>query len=925
MGAIDWLLHSGPFEGKYAFTRLSIVGIAVLVAATWHPCQAGEVEFEAVIPHSCSSSHKQIRREMTYGPFPDGDITLSGWSSSRALDWGEGADCFYEHHRTAWRADPYRWVRTERIQGESTQYGESAAWLFGHRGGTVSVCLTVGIEGKIFPEGSEDIGDVWGYTRLKGDFFVLFSRLWPEPCGDFTFEVLPDNAAELGTLQSNSWSGAGVGGIPVHDELQLSCSGYLPPGEYLLKYSDISVSASIDRPGCDWAGGEVHYGSCSADFYGVGTASFELDGVSGGVTYDPSDETENAPPVATFECTLGHVTEDAIANVQIGWHRVEDGWEATYVPAGAMYTLDATGSYDPEMQDAAENGIVSYAWSITDADGNAVDASIVSLGESSGAVLFRHAGLYDITLTVSDHAGLQSTTSKTMSVEFPQVCVFGGRFSDNMQWGTASVNGAIVPILTSGAAGWPDIHILYRHEDKFVIWDGFLEHLTTPTSQGKTYFYVTRNESIGAVAEVSAEDALTHPDWPDNAIIVGGYERFDASTMTYVSASGFAIAVQAVMDALYAAQSLSEIEGVVEQGETVGHTIPVDANATDLRAALSWPGSLLVLTLTAPDGSTRTSTPSQLLSESTGATHHAVVIENPLPGMWQLDVDGIEVTTGGEDYGLAVAASTPLRLEAETEAGNTDGGSPVIIRAELSDQAGVVDTVTVSATIVHPDTSKVELPLTLESRAADGSEQGLSFSGEYAGSSERGWHDMTVVAEGTLVDGSDFVRTTRTRFWQGSTGLTVSRIAFAGDRDLDQGWQTADGRILLTNNSDEDRWMVIPFVSGEHRNDFSACSPQEELLYERGWRVPAGETIAWSWYFRPSETGLREATINFVCVDALGRFLPTQTIAVTGVGKTDSAPGVLILPGAGCGALSIYTLLAVCLAMTHLRQRRGFV
>ena len=907
-----WLLGSGRFEGKHAFAGLSIVGIAVLVATT---CQAGEVVFEAVIPYSCSTGDRRILREMTYGPLPDGSITLSGWSSSRALDWGEGQNCFYERHRTAWYADPYRWIRTESIQGENRQCGEPAAWVFGHRGGTVSVCLSVGIEGKIFAEGCEDIGDAWGYTELKGDFYVLFFRLWPEPCGNFWFEVLPDNAAQLGTVKNNYWSGAGVGGIPVHDELQLSCSGYLPPGEYLLSRSSVTVSASID----------AYCGSGDADFHGTGTASFVLDGVGGGVTYDPSDETENAPPVATFACTLGHVTENAIANVQIGWHRVEDGWEATYVPAGAMYTLDATGSYDPDMPDAADNGIVSYAWSITDADGNAVDASIVSLGESSGAVLFRHAGQYDIALTVSDHAGLETTTSKTVSVEFPQVCLFGGRFSNNMQWGTASVNGAIVPILTSGAAGWPDIHILYRHEDKFVIWDGFLEHLTTPTSRGKTYFYVTRGESIGAVAAVSAEDARTHPDWPDNAIIVGGYEGFDASTMTYTGASGFAIAAQAVIDALYAAQSLSEVEGVVGQGETVGHGIPVDAGATDLRAALSWPGSLLVLRLTAPDGRTHTSTPGQLVGESTGATHHAVVIRDPMPGTWQLDVEGIEVAPGGEDYGLVVGASTALRLEAEMEGDSTEGSGRATIRAELSDQAQVVDAVSVSATIVRPDTGKVELPLMLESRGADSPEQGLEFSGEYAESSARGWYDVKVVAEGTLADGSKFVRTTRTRFWQGPTGLTVSGSACAGNRELDQGWQAADARILLTNNSDEDRWIVTHFVGGAHRNDFSARRPEDESLHERGWRIPAGETIEWPWYFRPSETGLREATINFICVDALGRFLPTQSVAVTGMGDTASVPGAVFLRGPRCGLLSIHSLLVVCLGMTQLRRRRRSV
>ncbi len=131
--------------------------------------------------------------------------------------------------------------------------------------------------------------------------------------------------------------------------------------------------------------------------------------------------------------------------------------------------------------------------------------------------------------------------------------------------------------------------------------------------------------------------------------------------------------------------------GTATTGQT-GHSLTVDESVTTARIGIDWSGSDLDLALVNPTGQTINHTNVDQypnISLEIGDTYEIYVIENPMPGHWEMLVDAVDVPPGGEEYRVYALFRTPITAELQTDKDIYLQGEPMQLTVTLSDPAPI--------------------------------------------------------------------------------------------------------------------------------------------------------------------------------------------------------------------------------------------
>jgi hypothetical protein len=156
--------------------------------------------------------------------------------------------------------------------------------------------------------------------------------------------------------------------------------------------------------------------------------------------------------------------------------------------------------------------------------------------------------------------------------------------------------------------------------------------------------------------------------------------------------------------------ALTEIaQGQIGTGQTASHVLPVDTSDGSL-FTLSWLGGSLLLTLSTPGGLTIDPTyaldhPGEVLHTTTPASSGlagsaSYYFTDTIPGLWTLNVHGVDTVAGRAEYATHVAIESRLTFTATTDAEWYEQGAAAQLTAVLE---GDVKAATVQALVHRPD------------------------------------------------------------------------------------------------------------------------------------------------------------------------------------------------------------------------------
>jgi hypothetical protein len=209
-------------------------------------------------------------------------------------------------------------------------------------------------------------------------------------------------------------------------------------------------------------------------------------------------------------------------------------------------------------------------------------------------------------------------------------------------------------------------------------------------------------------------------------------------------------------------QDVLRITGTIHPGEVLASSFVIDGSATDATVGVEWPGSVVGLTLLAPDGTVYTeSDPGAGNTFLGGPTSAFFKLASPMPGTWGAYVTGVSVAAGGEPYTVFARVASPIIADFGTTPASFAVGDHGTIQVRLSDGAPILGA-TVLATLTPPAGSgRAAQSLTFfddglhgDGAAGDGT-YGASFVAGVAGP---GTYTVAVYSFGTSNGGVGFIR-----------------------------------------------------------------------------------------------------------------------------------------------------------------------
>jgi len=205
-------------------------------------------------------------------------------------------------------------------------------------------------------------------------------------------------------------------------------------------------------------------------------------------------------------------------------------------------------------------------------------------------------------------------------------------------------------------------------------------------------------------------------------------------------------------------QILQEYEGMIQFLETIFYDAPIDSTVTEATFNLDWLGSDLDLTLISPDGDVITPEVAEIDPDITyveESTHEHYTIKNPVPGMWTLNITGVDVPPEGENFTVSVTMKSDLGLDISTDKQRYDPGEPIIITADLlyNDTPIYGD---VTAVIKKPDGEDI-ITLFDDGSHGDVSAGDGEYTNIYDNTSGEGVYEIIVNASG-VINSTQFVR-----------------------------------------------------------------------------------------------------------------------------------------------------------------------
>ncbi|RLA82277.1 MAG: hypothetical protein DRG31_07575, partial [Deltaproteobacteria bacterium] len=123
----------------------------------------------------------------------------------------------------------------------------------------------------------------------------------------------------------------------------------------------------------------------------------------------------------------------------------------------------------------------------------------------------------------------------------------------------------------------------------------------------------------------------------------------------------------------------AKIDSTIEKGKAVFHAYI--------------PGSDIDMTLVAPDGTIIDAQVAQTdpnIIYMPGDTSESYIIEQPMPGEWEIRVLGVDIEEGGEPLIVTVTADSDLTLSIDSDKDEYLPGAPIIIKATVKDDLGPI-------------------------------------------------------------------------------------------------------------------------------------------------------------------------------------------------------------------------------------------
>jgi len=249
-------------------------------------------------------------------------------------------------------------------------------------------------------------------------------------------------------------------------------------------------------------------------------------------------------------------------------------------------------------------------------------------------------------------------------------------------------------------------------------------------------------------------------------------------------------------------QTVLNTSGIVGQGGQETQTAVIDPSVRQARFVVDWGGSDIDLVLVAPDGTVIDHAAAATypnVSLVVGDTYEIYTVDYPLPGEWQITVQGADVSPGGETYNLYVTVSSAIALSMSTDQFNYQTGELVHIEASVEDGIPITGAL-VTATIEAPAGAMFDVDqVRLYDDGAHG--DGAAGDGVYANDFRRlcwtGSYTISVEAEGLSNAGIPFVRAD-------FQSIAVSAGTDSDGDGIPDVWEDREGTNRNVNDAMED-------------------------------------------------------------------------------------------------------------------------
>lgn len=170
---------------------------------------------------------------------------------------------------------------------------------------------------------------------------------------------------------------------------------------------------------------------------------------------------------------------------------------------------------------------------------------------------------------------------------------------------------------------------------------------------GQAEWFRQRNIPVYTISFIGEDNSKLLSDIA--ALTSGNYLKANSSNEIITAFSQF-------VNVLRGNAILTTIKSHISQGEELLTNYFTESYLRYLFVTLIWHGSNIGLTLKSPDGKTYSYT-NPTSDWNMGSNYSSVKIDNPSAGKWQIELYGVDIPAGGEDFNLQVSADSPNKID----------------------------------------------------------------------------------------------------------------------------------------------------------------------------------------------------------------------------------------------------------------------
>jgi len=208
-------------------------------------------------------------------------------------------------------------------------------------------------------------------------------------------------------------------------------------------------------------------------------------------------------------------------------------------------------------------------------------------------------------------------------------------------------------------------------------------------------------------------------------------------------------------------EKIVETTAEIQTGMEKAVRVPIDSvKKIYVKVSLLF-NSNIDTTLVAPDGTIINSQVAQTDPNITyipGDTSESYIIEQPMPGEWEIRVEGDDIEEEGEPLIVTVTADSNLTLSIDLDKDEYLPGAPIIIKTTLKDDLGPILNANVVANVQTPSSNEV-ITLYDDGNHNDGAANDGIYANTYLNTQETGAYAFKVDASGVSNGGDAFTRT----------------------------------------------------------------------------------------------------------------------------------------------------------------------